>query len=191
VRWPRCGLAIRARRPKPRGPDAPCRAFREHGGRCRTERRAPRQRKASRNGDKWSSIAGGPVEQASNTARGTPGNWRFRGDYNAYALPTSSVHRATGRSAPRRSAHPRTLVRADAGSSDRRTRRLPNNTGGEALPASHLQTRPPQVKHTLMSSRPSEARAGTRLSARYVPWKVGSRIALRASGMTAGSAVLS
>jgi len=48
-----------------------------------------------------------------NTARGTPGNWRFVvTTMPVYPLPFF-VHRATGRSAPRRSAHPRTVVRAD------------------------------------------------------------------------------
>jgi len=60
------------------------------------------------NGDKWTDRRGSRGASRLNTARGTPGNRRNVAT-TACVHTTLFVHRVMGRSAPRRSAHPRTF----------------------------------------------------------------------------------
>src|SRR5437660_11892852 len=78
-------------------------------------------------------IAGGHAEQAKKHRARNAGEPALRGDY-CLCTPNSFVHRVTGRSAPRRSAHPRAFRESAEWKWDyRRTRRLPKNPGRAAL----------------------------------------------------------
>ena len=120
-RWPRggCETHIRGAAAQAAGSRCASRVSRGKGGRC-IRGAFPRAHRPSLTavGRCWTPShekrgrrlkgqpTGGSAEQASNTARGTPGSRRPVAT-TACAPFKSDVHRVMGRSAPRRSAHPR------------------------------------------------------------------------------------
>jgi hypothetical protein len=119
--------AVRARNPsrRPKPCVVPMRQPRIQGNGGRSQRwcRTVWQRREPRNGDKWSDRRG-PCGASQKTPRaerrGTGTPWRL------LPVHSNSFHRVTGRSAPRRSAHPRAFRESAEWKWDyRRTRRLP------------------------------------------------------------------